>query len=95
MTLPTDERIAQALEEIRQRGADADITLSMAVLCRRNREIRELIDTMTDAAGSMKLIGGGPMSAAQRVALMGLVLGAYMAGLNLGLTVETQRGAKA
>jgi hypothetical protein len=79
MTLPTHEEIDRALAEIRERGPGAPETNALALLAIKDSSIRQIITRMADGS-----IGCGGNSLTLQAALTA----AYIAGLNLGLTLK-------
>ena len=85
MTVPTEEEIAQALDEIDRRGTGASETLALAMIPVKNQRVQS----------SLRRIAAGPLNHAveanQTELGMAALAGAYLAGLNLGLTIQAQR----
>jgi len=89
MTVQIVKQIDSALDEIMARGAAADLTLELGLLTIQNPRITEIINKMTDA--QMNIVRSlCPDSHLHELNLKPSITGAYMAGLNLGLTILSQ-----
>jgi hypothetical protein len=79
MVIPTAEQLRAAQEAIRIEGPMAPATLQLGLLCIREPLIREVVRNMILGGVEFNDFSGGQQE--------GMLLGAVMAGLNLGLRI--------
>lgn len=79
MTIPTNQELHAAQDAIRREGPGAQYTIELGLLCLRDPLARGVCQNIAAASGVE----------------LGVVIGAFIAGLNLGLHLVEKRQAAA